>query len=220
MQSMAPDLKNMTASHPGVQVNTGGRQRRMAKAFASLPSAFGIALLLIYLNLAWLFRSYIQPLAVMLAIPFGLIGVIWGHYVTGYTMTFVSLVGFVALGGIVVNDSLIFVQFFNESTRAGNRLHTALVEAGMRRLRPILLTTITTVLGLTPLMLEQSFQARVVIPMAISISFGLISATVLILIVLPCIIVVIEDIKNILHFAWYGKVRKMGVVSQVTSEPV
>ena len=110
----------------------------------------------------------------------------------GYNLTFLSLVGFIALSGIVVNDSLVLVEFFNRKKAEGVDTVEALMAAGRRRLRPILLTTLTTVLGLLPLMLEQSFQAKFLIPMAISISFGLISATVLILVVLPALLVLFD----------------------------
>jgi len=133
--------------------------------------------------------------------------VIWGHLICGFDLTFFSLIGFVALSGIVVNDSLILVQFFNGERANGTSMHDALIAAGRQRLRPILLTTLTTVLGLTPLMLEQSFQARFLIPMAIAISFGLMSTTMLILLVLPCTITIIDDLKAVTHFLWHGSPR-------------
>jgi multidrug efflux pump subunit AcrB len=164
---------------------------------------------MIYVILAWLFASYFQPLVVMAAIPFALVGVIWGHLALGFDVTFLSLIGFVALAGIVVNDSLILVQFFNRIRveKPELSLREALVIAGKARLRAIVLTTITTVLGLTPLILEQSFQARFLIPMGISIACGLISATVIILIVLPCFLVVLDDIKAVLFYLWHGRRR-------------
>ncbi|MCA9289832.1 MAG: efflux RND transporter permease subunit, partial [Phycisphaerales bacterium] len=204
----AIDFDALRARYPRVEIALGGRQEQQADAFGSLPLGFGTALILIYVILAWLFGSYTQPLAVMLAIPFGLVGVIWGHWVMDYDMTFLSVIGFVALSGIVVNDSLILVEFFNMQRSAGVPLHEALIEAGRRRLRPIFLTTVTTVLGLLPLMLEESFQAKFLIPMAISISFGLMSATLLILLVLPCMIVVIDDIKRVAHLGWHGRPRE------------
>jgi len=143
----------------------------------------------------------------MAAIPFGITGVVWGHWVMGYEMTFLSLIGFVALSGIVVNDSLILVKFANGELDRGAPLREALVTAGRQRLRPIMLTTITTVLGLLPLMLERSFQAAFLIPMAISVAFGLLGATVLILLVLPAIIVVIDDVRGLLHLLWHGRPR-------------
>ena len=208
-----PPLKTLRDKHPNVQIRTGGRQQNLSDAFSSLPLGFAAALLMIYVILAFLFSSYIQPIAVMLAIPFGMIGVIWGHFILGFEMTFLSLIGFVALSGIVVNDSLILVEYYNEQRRDGMAVRPALVDAGKRRLRPIFLTTITTVSGLTPLMLETSFQARFLIPMAIAISFGLISATVLILMVLPCIIVVFDDLQKLAYFLWHGEKRAGGRVN-------
>jgi multidrug efflux pump subunit AcrB len=209
-------LPGLRAEYPGVSIKFAGRQEQMADAFASLPIGMVAAMLLIYLILAWLFSSYTQPFAVMLAIPFGLIGVIWGHLALGFDLTFLSLIGFVALSGIIVNDSLILMQFYNTRREEGATILQGLIEAGQQRLRPIFLTTITTVLGLTPLMLEQSFQARFLIPMAISISFGLMSGTVLILLVLPCIVVIVDDIKAVLHFLWFGRPRSATVVGAET----
>jgi len=193
--------------HPTIEIEFAGRQEQQADAFASLPLGFGAALVMIYVILAWLFSNYTQPLAVMLGIPFALIGVIWGHWLLGFELTFLSMIGFVALSGIVVNDSLILVQFYNNRRAEGMTLREALVDAGKARLRPIFLTTITTILGLTPLMLEQSFQARFLIPMAIAIAFGLMSATVLILIVLPCLLVIFDDVKASAYFLWNGRTR-------------
>ncbi|MEM6854517.1 MAG: efflux RND transporter permease subunit, partial [Planctomycetota bacterium] len=161
-----------------------------------------------YVILAWLFSSYFQPLTVMLIIPFSLIGVMWGHYFLGYNLTFLSLIGIVALSGIVVNDSLILVEFYNHERQRGVGVAEALVAAGRARLRPIMLTTITTVLGLTPLILEQSFQAKFLIPMGISIAAGLLSATVLILIVLPCWILIFDDIRRGAYYLWHGEAKE------------
>jgi len=122
----------------------------------------------------------------------------------GYDMTFLSLIGMVALAGIVVNDSLILIEFYNLRCRDGRTHYDALLDAGRDRLRPILLTTITTVLGLMPLILEQSFQAKFLIPMGISIAMGLLSATFLILLTLPCLVLVLQDFKNVANWAWNG----------------
>lgn len=204
MLALEPDLAGIRLAHPTVGVETAGRQRQMRKAFESLPVGFLVAVGLIYVILAWLFGSYTQPLAVMFAIPFGVIGVVWGHLLLGYSLTFLSLIGFVALSGIVVNDSLILVQFFNGERERGRPFVDALLDSGRRRFRPIILTTTTTVLGLTPLMLEQSFQAKFLIPMAIAISFGLMSATVLILVLLPGILLIVDDLRRALGFLWRG----------------
>jgi hydrophobic/amphiphilic exporter-1 (mainly G- bacteria), HAE1 family len=189
---------------PSVEIQKGGRQEQQAEAFASLPVGFAAACLMIYVILAWLFGSYFQPIIVMLGIPFAMIGVIWGHYFAGVSLSFLSMIGFVALSGVVVNDSLIFVEFYNAKRAEGESLRVSLLQAGGARLRPIFLTTITTVLGLTPLMLEQSMQAKFLIPMALAISFGLISATVLILLLLPALIVIGADIQHAFSLLWNG----------------
>jgi len=189
---------------PSVEIQKGGRQEQQAEAFASLPVGFAAACLMIYVILAWLFGSYFQPIIVMLGIPFAMIGVIWGHYFAGVSLSFLSMIGFVALSGVVVNDSLIFVEFYNAKRAEGESLRVSLLQAGGARLRPIFLTTITTVLGLTPLMLEQSMQAKFLIPMALAISFGLISATVLILLLLPALLVIGADIQHLCSSLWNG----------------
>ena len=204
---LPPVLEQIQAKYPGLEVGFAGRQEQMAEAFSTLPLGFGLAMLLIYIILAWLFQSYFQPLLVMCIIPFAAIGLIWGHFFLGFDMTFLSLIGFVALSGIVVNDSLILVQFFNQRRAAGDGVFDALVAAGQARLRAIFLTTVTTVFGLLPLILEQSFQARFLIPMGISIAGGLISATVMILVVLPCIMLAFDDLKRTLYFLWHGQPR-------------
>lgn len=192
-------------TYPDLNIQFAGRQKQQQDAFASLPLGFLAAAIMIYVVLAWLFSSYIQPVIVMLVIPFSLIGVIWGHLLLGYELTFLSLIGFVALSGIVVNDSLIFVEFFNAQREEGHAMAYSLLAAGRARLRAILLTTLTTVLGLTPLILERSFQAKFLIPMAISIAVGLISATAVVLIVLPCFLLIFQDIKAVVHLLWYGQ---------------
>lgn len=208
LKVVAPSpLDQIRAKYPDITIETGGRQEQMADAFASLPLGFLAASVMIYVILAWLFSSYFQPLVVMLVIPFSLVGVIWGHLLLGYDMTFLSLIGFVALSGIVVNDSLILVEFYNTMRKEGMIVRDALVAAGRARLRAILLTTITTVLGLTPLILERSFQAKFLIPMAISIAAGLVSATFLVLVVLPCVMVIFDDIAGLLYYLWHGRPR-------------
>ncbi|MBL9119016.1 MAG: efflux RND transporter permease subunit [Phycisphaerae bacterium] len=205
-EKLAPALERLKSTHHSVQIREGGRQKDLAEAFASLPLAFMVALGGIYVILAWLFGNYTQPLAVMLAIPFGMIGVVWGHFVMGYQLTFLSMIGFVALTGIVVNNSLILVEFTNQAMNDEKRsLHDALLQAGSQRLRPIFLTTLTTLCGLIPLLMEQSFQARFLIPMGISIGGGLVSATMLTLLVLPANILIIDDLRRGLHYLWHGE---------------
>ena len=201
-RALATDLEAIRRDLVGVDVREAGRQKDLTDAFSSLPYAFLAALAMIYVVLAWLFGTYSQPLAVMIAIPFGLIGVVWGHLLMGYQLTFLSLIGTVALSGIVVNNSLILVEFANERMRAGENLRAALVNSGALRLRPILLTTGTTIFGILPLLLERSFQARFLIPMGISIAAGLLSATVLTLLILPANLMIIDDSRRGLRVLW------------------
>lgn len=216
--AIAPEVERLQREHPTAKIHFAGRQEDLADAFASLPYAFGAALVFIYMILAILFSSYTQPLLVMLAIPYSLIGVIWGHYLLGFQITFLSLIGFVALTGVVVNNSLILIEFYNEKRKEGLNLRDALLQAGRDRLRPIVLTSITTFLGLMPLVYETSFQAKFLIPMAIAISYGLVSSTVLTLAVLPCFVVILDDLKRLAHYLWHGQPR--GEQLPVTNTPV
>jgi multidrug efflux pump subunit AcrB len=206
-RALAPEIEAIGRSASGVVIDAAGRQKDLVDAFANFPLALAAAFLGIYVILAWLFESYLQPLAVMLAIPFGIIGIVWGHLLLGFDMTFLSLIGFVALAGVVVNNSLILVEFSNEMREKGTPLVDSLAKAGRLRLVPILLTTVTTLAGLSPLMLEQSFQARFLIPMAISLVFGLMSSSVLTLLALPAAMVVIDDIMRAMHRLWTGRAR-------------
>lgn len=198
------DLEPIRAAYPELELRFGGRQEQTAEAFASLPYGAGAAGIMIYIILAWLFSKYLQPLAVMAVIPFSAVGAIVGHWALGYELTFLSIIGLVALAGIVVNDSLIYVEFYNDRREEGAPVREALLDAGAARLRAIFLTTVTTVLGLTPLILETSFQARFLIPMAISIAGGLVFATFLILGVLPCLLLVLDDLRRAADRLWHG----------------
>jgi len=204
-RAMAPEIETIAKALPAIGIDAAGRQKDLVDAFANFPLALAAAFLGIYVILAWLFESYLQPLAVMLAIPFGIIGIVWGHLLLGFDMTFLSLIGFVALAGVVVNNSLILVEFSNEMRSKGVRLADSLAVAGRLRLLPIFLTTVTTLAGLSPLMLEQSFQARFLIPMAISLVFGLMSSTVLTLFALPAVLVVFDDIARVFRRLWHGR---------------
>ena len=154
-----------------------------------------MAMFVVYSLLAIAFRSYSQPFIVMLAIPFGIIGAVLGHIALGYDLSIVSLMGVVALAGVVVNGALIMVDYANKKARHLSQ-YDAILEAGVRRFRPIILTTLTTFGGLTPIILEQSRQAYQLIPMAISLGFGIVFATVIILIIVPCFYLVLDDLLN------------------------
>ena len=202
--SLQPTVDELEARYPGVRIHFAGTFRETARAFGSLRRDFTIAVLAIFVMLAGLFKSYVQPLIVMLAIPFGLNGALVGHVVMGYPLTLLSLIGMVALTGIVVNDALILITFVNNRRLEGMSALEAVILGGKRRFRPILLTSLTTILGLAPMMAETSFQAAYLIPMAISISFGLAFATVLTLLIVPCLYMFVEDVRKALHWIWVG----------------
>ncbi len=195
---MAATFPGLEREFPGITFEFGGQAREFAKAFGSLWRDFGIAAMLIYVILAALFKSYVQPLIVMTAIPFGVIGAVAGHFVMGYPITIMSLIGLVALTGIVVNDSLILVDWINRRTAEGVPYREAVLQGGRARMRAIMLTSVTTILGLAPLLLETSFQARFLIPMGISIAAGVAFATVLTLLAIPSLYVIVEDARAIL----------------------
>ena len=189
--------QRMLEEHPDVRLEFLGSFEERGKAFGSLKLAFPVALLMIYMLLAGLFRSYFQPLVVMSAIPFGIQGAIIGHWVTGNPMTILSWIGMVALTGILVNDSLVLVDFINSRVRSGLSPFEASIQGAKLRLRAILLTTLTTVAGLTPLMFETSFQAKFLIPMAVTLTFGLLFATALTLVIVPCLNMVFFDLRKL-----------------------
>ncbi len=187
-------LAELDRKYPGVSYDLEGQTQRSQESMESLIKGFTVAAMVIFLLLASQFRSYIQPVIIMCAIPFGLVGAIAGHFIMGLDITMISIFGIVALSGIVVNDSLILIDFINARVRSGEAVFDAVFEAGRNRFRPVLLTSVTTVAGLAPLMTETSFQARFLIPMAVSISFGLAAATILTLVFVPALYVVVKDI--------------------------
>ena len=195
-------LPSLLERHPGIRVDFQGTTEERQKSFSSLGVALPAAFLLIYMLLAGLFRSYYQPLVVMSAIPFGLLGAIMGHYITGNPITILSCIGFLALSGILVNDSLVLVDFINSRLRQGVDPYEANVMGAKLRLRAIILTTLTTAAGLTPLMFETSFQAKFLIPMAVTLTYGLIFATVMTLIIVPCLNMIYMDIGWLLRRGW------------------
>ena len=192
----AEDASELAVQFPGVAIEYLGQAEEMRKSFSSLLVAFPVALLLIYTMLAGLFRSYLQPIVVMSAIPFGLFGAVVGHWVMGQPMTILSAIGMVALTGILVNDSLVLVDFINKRIETGMSLYEASIQGARLRLRAILLTTLTTVAGLTPLMFETSFQAKFLIPMAVTLTFGLMFATGLTLVIVPTLNLIMHDAKR------------------------
>ena len=202
-RQLAADLDELEARFPGVTWSFEGQKKQTMESLGSLKIGFPVALLLIYCIVAILFRSYLQPFLVMMVIPFSFFGVIVGHMIMGFPITLLSMIGGVALAGIVVNDSLILVNAVNGLRRTGDTsLTEAVIQGARSRLRAVLLTTVTTIAGLAPLMTERSFQARFLIPMAISIVFGLAFATALTLLLLPSFYVMLEDAGKVVRWAF------------------
>ena len=196
-------LPQLMADHPGTSFSFEGERREQSETMGGVFRGFVLALVVIYALLAIPFKSYIQPLIVMAAIPFGMVGAIWGHLFLGMDLTILSMFGITALAGVVVNDSLVMVDFINREVERGDTLMHAIREAGAARFRPILLTSVTTFAGLSPLLLEKSLQAQFLIPMAISLGFGVMFATFVTLLFVPCGYLVLEDLKS--GFRWlYG----------------
>jgi multidrug efflux pump subunit AcrB len=184
------DLQNnyipkLLAGFPGVSVKWQGQREQTQESVGSLMIGLIVAVLGMFILLVLQFKSYAQPLLILFVIPFGMIGAVWGHAVLGLPLTLFSMFGMVALAGVVVNDSIVLIDFINTNMRTGSDPIESLVEAGLRRFRPILLTSLTTIAGLLPLVLEKSFQAQLLIPMAASLAFGLMCSTVVVLVMIP-----------------------------------
>ena len=192
---LIPQLK---AKYPELTVGLVGEQREQGEVFSSLGPNALLALFLIFSLLAVPLKSYIQPLIIMSAIPFGFVGAVWGHLVTGYQLSFVSALGIFALAGVVVNDSLVLVDTTNRYRRSGASAYDAITQGGARRFRPILLTSLTTFFGLLPMIFEQSVQAKFLIPMAVSLGFGVLFATFIILLLVPALYMITEDVRVLL----------------------
>ncbi len=189
------ELPKLREDFPGITWSFEGSDAEMRQATASLWGSFGLALAVIYSLLAIAFKGYVQPLIVLVAIPFGVVGAIIGHIMLGYDLSLVSLMGVIALSGVVINDSLIMIDYANRH-RKNQSAFDAISQAGLRRFRPILLTTLTTFGGLMPLIFEDSLQAQYIIPMAISLGFGILFATAIILVLVPCLYLILEDIQK------------------------
>ncbi len=190
-------LPQLRLRHTGLEVELAGQQRAQNEAFGSLGRNYLVALFVIYALLAIPFRSYAQPLIIMSVIPFGFVGALGGHILMGYSLSLISLFGIVALSGVVVNDSLVLIDAVNKLRAGGLTASEAAVRGGMRRLRPIMLTSLTTFFGLVPIIFEPSVQARFLIPMAISLGFGVLFATLIVLLIVPALYLVLEDLLGL-----------------------
>ena len=191
------ELPKLREDFPGITWTFEGNDAEMREATGSLWGYFGLAIAVIYSLLAIAFRRYIQPLIVLVAIPFGIIGALIGHILLGYDLSLVSFMGVIALSGVVINDSLIMIDYANRNRKKFDSAFETISQAGLRRFRPIMLTTATTFGGLMPLIFERSLQAQYIIPMAISLGFGILFSTAIILILVPCLYMILEDMTGI-----------------------
>jgi multidrug efflux pump subunit AcrB len=189
-------LPTLQRDFPGLGYSFEGHQASMRDALMSFVQNVTLTLIAMYILLAIPFRSYIQPAIVMVSIPFGVVGAIIGHLIMGFSISIISIMGIIALTGVVVNDSLVMIDYANRLRLRGESAVQAIVNAGIRRFRPIMLTTITTFGGLAPMIFETSRQARFMIPMAISLGYGILFATAIMLVLIPCLYMVIEDIRT------------------------
>ncbi len=192
-------LPELNAEYPGLEIRSEGEKKRTQEALDSLKIGFPLALLGIYIIIATMFRSYVQPFIILFAIPFGVIGGITGHLLMGYDLSIMSLFGMVALTGVVVNDAIVLIERINENIAEGMTFTDAVGQGGVRRFRAIVLTSISTIGGLAPMIMETDFQARFLIPMALSIAGGVAFATVLTLILIPSLMVILNDIRRFIH---------------------
>ncbi|MGD8454087.1 MAG: efflux RND transporter permease subunit [Phycisphaerae bacterium] len=197
----ASNLPDLARAYPGLTYSFEGHQADMRESLGSLSTGFLLALLGIYTLLAIPFGNYFHPFIVMLAIPFGVVGAVLGHLLMGYSLSVVSMMGIVALAGVVVNDALVLIIYANEQRAAGASPHDAICLASVRRFRPVILTTLTTFGGLAPMIFETSRQARMMIPMALSLGYGILFATAITLLLIPCMYCIVEDIRSAVRAA-------------------
>ena len=192
-------LRDQTAMYPGLAWKFEGEEERRQESISGIMGIIPVAMLIMYALLAIPFRSYIQPVIVLLSIPFGLAGAVWGHMIMGMNLSMLSIFGMVAVAGVVVNDSLVLVDFINRFADKTHLSMETVINAGKRRFRPILMTSLTTFFGLFPMILEKSHSARFLIPMAISLAFGVLFTTIVALVLVPCVYMFVEDVKSILR---------------------
>jgi multidrug efflux pump subunit AcrB len=194
-------INELAVDYPGLTFNMEGEEKERQESMGSMREGFLLALIGIFALLAVSLKSYSQPLIIMAAIPFGVVGAVLGHLIMGFNLSILSIFGVVALSGVVINDSLLLIDKVNRDRDEGVDAYPALVDAGQRRFRPILLTSLTTFFGLTPMILETSVQAQFLIPMAISLGFGILFATGITLLLIPSLYLILEDMRKFLRFS-------------------
>ena len=190
-------FKKLNNEYPDVYLSMQGSKKNTRESFSSLAVGFPIAMVGIFVIIATVFRSYIQPFIILFTIPFGIIGAIIGHLLLGYNLSMMSIFGMVALSGVVINDAIVLIERVNENLTEGMTLFDAIVQGGARRFRAIFLTSISTVGGLAPLIMETDMQAKFLIPMALSVAGGVAFATGLTLILIPSLLVIVNDLRRL-----------------------
>ncbi|MEO0644150.1 MAG: efflux RND transporter permease subunit [Pseudomonadota bacterium] len=210
-----PDIR---ADYPTLQYSFGGEEEERLESFADLGTAFGIALIVIYALLAIPFKSYTQPFVIMAAIPFGMVGALFAHLLLGLSLGILSMFGFVALAGVIINGSLVMIDFFNENMAIGMDEDEAIIDAAKSRFRPIMLTATTTFLGVAPITFETSRQAQFLIPMAASLGFGVLIGTVLLMVVIPALAVVHVRTRRMVGKLYRGELDEPGAQEQAQAQ--
>ena len=198
-------FKELQKNYPSLLVSLQGEKKKMRESFTSLYVGFPLAVLGIFIIIATMFRSYAQPFVILFTVPFGIIGGIIGHMLLGYDLSIMSIFGMVALTGVVVNDAIVLIERINENLAEGMRFFEAILNGGSRRFRAIFLTTVSTVGGLAPLIMESDLQAKFLIPMAISIAGGVAFATVLTLVLIPSLLAILSDLRLVAHRYRHGR---------------
>ena len=200
-ENLLPELKTL---FPSVQSELGGSIEEEQAQQNELLLFFVAGMLMVYVLLAVPLKSYGQPVIIMSVIPFGIVGALWGHFLVGIDLSMMSFFGLIAAAGVVINDSLVMTDYVNQMRKEGHSIYRAVVEAGCVRFRAITLTSITTFVGVLPIMFETSLQARFVIPMAVALGFAVMFATLVTLILVPCLYLILEDTKK--PFRWLKSV--------------
>jgi multidrug efflux pump subunit AcrB len=193
-------LDQLVSGYRGLKWEVHGEVENNAETLGGLMSGFALGLLAVFVVMAVTFRSYAQPFVIMMVVPFGMIGAVIGHWLIGLPVTMLSLFGFVALAGVVVNDAIVFVECVNWGIARKEPFYRALELAGVRRFRPIMLTTVTTFIGLAPMVVERDLEAQLVIPMCVAIAFGAVFATTVTLVLLPCFLAILNDLRRVVYY--------------------
>ena len=192
------DMQELQTSFPGLTLSMGGMQAESGEMMSKMILFFAFSIFVMYAMLAISSRSYAQPIMILVAIPFGFVGAILGHIFLGYNLSLISLLGMIALSGVVVNASIVLTSVVNDFLREGMSLRDAVIEGATRRFRPIFLSVLTTFLGVFPMILETSKEARFLIPMAISLGVGVLFSAVITLVIVPCNYIILDDAKSFL----------------------